>query len=322
MPKRETDRRGASLANRPRSTSNVVRSALRPVLSLRPEQGPRPKAQHPTLNTQRAPAFTLLEVLLAVTITGFVLAAASTMLVSVTNIWANRLESNFFEDHVDGVAEFVQSSFTKAGIEIALGDSDPTSGRQENEQNPENTENTPEISLRINREGKADNTRNNNTRNNNSETSTSALIRRSEDPMGWAEPPGFAGYRDQLLNFKLREQPPLLVSTNNAPVPGIDAFLYFDRDEGLSLLWYSLLQEEVDNENDLRRTPISPYVTEMRYVYWDERFERWEEEDEPQEGEDDQYLLPRFIKLIFEKDELTKERTISIPVPSRSAILF
>ena len=144
----------------------------------------------------------------------------------------------------------------------------------------------------------------------------------SEDPIGWAQPPGFAGYRDPLINFKLREQPPLLVNTDNAPVTGIDAFLYFDRDEGLSLLWYSLLQEEVESENDLRRTPISPYVTEMRYIYWDERFERWEEESEPQEGEADEYLLPRFVKLIFEKDEIIKERTISIPVPSRSVMLF
>lgn len=257
--------------------------------------------------------------LLAVSITGFVLAAASTMLVSVTNIWSNRLESHFFEDHVDGVAEFVQSSLTEAGTEVALAGADAPNEDGENRQESENgNNNAPEVSLRINREG----ARGNNRPGRQSDASGSALIRRSEDPVAWAEPPGFAGYRDPLINFKLREQPPLLVNRSNAPVPGIDAFLYFDRDEGLSLLWYSLLQEEVDDENDLRRTPISPYVKEMRYIYWDEDFERWEEEDEPQEGEDDQYLLPRFIKLIFEKDELTKERTISIPVPSRSALLF
>ena len=276
--------------------------------------------QRPTFNKQRPKpnAFTLLEVLLAVVIAGFVLAAASTMLVSVTNIWSGRLESNFFEDHVDGVAEFVQSSFTKAGMEIALGDSEASSGDGESSQNPENEDNAPEATLRINRRTDRGNAR---TGGNNG-SSTSALLRLSEEPISWAEPPGFAGYKDPLINFKLREQPPLLVSTNDAPVPGIDAFLYFDRDEGLSLLWYSLLQEEVDNENDLRRTQISPFVTGMRYIYWDERFERWEEEEEPLEGEADELLLPRFIKLILKKDEITKERTISIPVPSRSAILF
>jgi type II secretory pathway pseudopilin PulG len=277
--------------------------------------------QRSPLNGGRSSAFTLLEVLLAVALTGFVLAAASTMLVSVTNIWANRLESNFFEDHVDGVAEFVQSSFTRAGMEIALGDSDtPRTGSEGNAPDSDNQDVIPELSIqpRINRNAGAGNTRT----GDSSKSSTAALIRMSQDPIGWAEPPGFAGYRDPLINFKLREQPPLLVNTDNAPVTGIDAFLYFDRDEGLSLLWYSLLQEEVESENDLRRTSISPYVTEMRYIYWDERFERWEEETEPQEGEADEYLLPRFIKLIFEKDEIIKERTISIPVPSRSALLF
>lgn len=240
-------------------------------------------------------AFTLLEVLLAVAITGFVLAAASTLLVSVTNIWSSRLEQNFFEDHVDGVAEFVQSSFTRAGMEIALGDSQTTA--------PQNDGGDP-------------------TGNTSAEPSGSGLLRQSEAPIGWGEPPGFAGYRDPLLNFKLREPTPLLVNTDGAPVGGVDAFLYFDRNEGLSLLWYSMLQEEVKNESDLRRTQLSPYVREMRLIYWDERFERWEDETEPKEGETDEFLLPRYIKLVFEKDEIILERTISIPVPSRSILLF
>lgn len=265
-------------------------------------------------------AFTLLEVLLAVAITGFVLAAASTMLVSVTNIWASRLDSNFFEDHVDGVAEFVQSSFTKAGSEIALADSNstPAAGGNESGGSSDNPQTPPQTVLRDNRANSNSDTGS----PSNDENTGSSLLRRSETPIAWAEPPGFAGYRDPLINFKFKDNPPLLVNTGNAPVMGIDAFLYFDRDEGLSLLWYSILQEEVESENDLRRTLISPYVKEMRYVYWDERFERWEEETEPQEGENDEYLLPRFIRLVFEKDEISMERTVSIPVPSQSALLF
>jgi len=242
------------------------------------------------------------------------------MLVSVSNIWSNRQESNFFEVHVDGVAEFIQSCFTRAGTEIALSDDNSPSEPGENEDEPENNNaNTPDVSVNINTE----NSEAGNTRDRSGEdASNGSLLRRSEDPIGWAEPPGFAAYRDPLINFRLRDNPPLLINTNNAPVMGIDVFLYFDRDEGLSLLWYSILQEEVENEDDLRRTAISPYVTSIRYIYWDERFERWEEEDEPQEGEADEFLLPRFIKLIFERNGITKERTISIPVPPRSALLF
>lgn len=273
--------------------------------------------QRPTFDVQRPSAFTLLEVILAITITGFVLAAASSMLVSVSNIWADRQETNFFEDHVDGVAEFMQSCFTNAGTEVALSNSDASSGTEETESTRENTQNAPETSVSIN-------TGTVNTPNQTREESSnsSSLLRRTDEPISWAQPPGFAGYQDPLINFKLKDTPPLLVNTDNAPVIGIDVFLYFKEDEGLSLLWYSILQEDAEDENDLRRTSISPYITSISYIYWDERFERWEVEEEPQKGEDDEFQLPRFVRLIFEYDGETKERTLSIPIPSRSALLF
>ncbi|MGB0744795.1 MAG: PulJ/GspJ family protein [Opitutales bacterium] len=270
------------------------------------------------LPTKSPAGFTLLEVLLAISITGFVLAAASTMVFSVSNIWMNRQESHFFEDHVDGVTEFIQSCFTNAGTEIALEGSDATADA---DANPDQPEDTPE-------NGEEQNNGNN---SNNAQagkegtgggSSGQSLLRRTENPIGWAKPPGFATYRDPLVNFKLRDNPPLFVNTDNAPVMGIDAFLYFEKNEGLSLLWYSILQEEAEDEDDLRRTLVSPYIQAIRYVYWDERFERWEEEEEPQEEENDEYLLPRYLKLIFEYEGETMERTVSIPVPSTSALLF
>jgi hypothetical protein len=46
-------------------------------------------------------------------------------------------------------------------------------------------------------------------------------------------------------------------------------------------------------------------------------------ETEPKEGEgDDQFILPRFIKLTFEYEGVTKERTLTIPVTSRNALIF
>jgi hypothetical protein len=45
-------------------------------------------------------------------------------MVSVTNAWLERQDRHFFEDHVDGVTEFLQASFSIAGTEIALGDED------------------------------------------------------------------------------------------------------------------------------------------------------------------------------------------------------
>ncbi len=271
-----------------------------------------------------SPAFTLLEVLLAITITGFVLAAATSLVVSVSNIWMNRQDSHFFEDHVDGVTEFIQSSFSEAGVEIALEgvrDSepdDPQDGASDTDEQEDEVEDS--VTDRIETGGESSGERS----NGSSGQAASGLVRVVDNPIGWAKPPGFAAYRDPLLNFKLHTQPPLLVDPQNAPALGVDAFLYFKRDEGLSLLWYSLLQEEAEDERDLRRTLISPFVESILYVYWDERFERWEEEEEPreEEGGTDGFLLPRYLKLVFVYEGVRKERTLFIPVVSRTALIF
>jgi hypothetical protein len=231
----------------------------------------------------------LLEVILAIAVAGFVLAAAVSMLVSISSIWSERAERHFFVDHVDGVTEFLNATFATAGVGIAASDDGGDSGSGEEEK----------------------------------KDSPTGGLSSSDEPVAWARPPGYSNSKDPLLNFKLTKAPPLLVGLENAPLLGLDVFLYFDDTEGLSLLWYSILQEETDNINDLRRTAISTLVTDILYVYWDESFEKWEEEDEPMEGDGvDQYILPRFIKLTFEYESVTQERTFTIPVPSKSALIY
>jgi hypothetical protein len=277
--------------------------------------------QNAPSNARGIAAFTLLEVILAVTIAGALLAGAATLMVSVTNAWLERQDRHFFEDHVDGVTEFLQASFSIAGTEIALGDEDGSGGstisETGNEIEADGSQVTVDISGNNNLEG------GNSMEGNTESTASSGLIRVSEDPIDWSQPPGFADYQEPLLHFKLRDTPPLLVQTENAPIIGVEAFLHFEDDEGLSLLWYTPLQEDSEDLDDLRRTPLSDLVIKVEYVYWDERFEKWESETEPKEGEgDDQFILPRFIKLTFEYEGVTKERTLTIPVTSRNALIF
>ena len=280
------------------------------------------KNQNSLSNTRGVAAFTLLEVILAVAIAGAMLAGAATLMVSVTNAWLERQDRHFFEDHVDGVTEFLQASFSMAGTEIALGDEDEsgvsTSNKTENEIEKDGSIMTVDISRNNNSDG------GNSMDDNNTESTTSSgLVRVSEDPIDWSQPPGYADYQDPLLHFVLNDTPPLLVQRENAPIIGVEAFLHFEDDEGLSLLWYTPLQEDSEDLDDLRRTPISNLITKMEYVYWDERFEKWETESEPKEGEDDdQFILPRFLKLTFEYEGVIKERSLTIPVTSRSALLF
>ena len=272
-------------------------------------------------NTRGIAAFTLLEVILAVTIAGALLAGAATLMVSVTNAWLERQDRHFFEDHVDGVTEFLQASFSIAGTEIALGDEDGSGGSTMSETGNEIETDGSQVTVDISGNN---NLESGNSMDGNTESTTSSgLMRVSEDPIDWSQPPGFADYQEPLLHFKLRDTPPLLVQTENAPIIGVEAFLHFEDDEGLSLLWYTPLQEDSEDLDDLRRTPLSDLVIKVEYIYWDERFEKWESETEPKEGEgDDQFILPRFLKLTFEFEAVTKERTLTIPVTSRNALIF
>lgn len=280
------------------------------------------KNQNSLSNTRGVAAFTLLEVILAVAIAGALLAGAATLMVSVTNAWLERQNQHFFEDHVDGVTEFLQASFSLAGNEIALGDEDESGGSTSSETGNEIKTDGPEVTVGISGNNNSDGS---NSMDGDTSESTSGrgLVRVSEDPIGWSQPPGFADYQDPLLRFGLHDTPPLLVQTENAPIIGVEAFLHFEDDEGLSLLWYTPLQEDTEDLDDLRRTKISNLITKMEYVYWDERFEKWETESEPKESvDDDQFILPRFLKLTFEYEGVIKERSLTIPVTSRNALIF
>jgi len=275
--------------------------------------GPSPRPPRPESG------MTLLEVILAISVAGFVLAAAAGYVVSVANIWSDREERNFFQDHVDGVTEYLRASFAEAGVEIALENSEDGGDGGDAPPEDENGGEPPPPEGEI----VPPDDENGGGARNAEESEGAGLVRRSEDPVAWARPPGFADYRQPLLNFKRSLQQPLLVARDVKSELGVDCFLQFDPDDGLSLLWYSTLQEEVEDERDLRRSPISPLVKELRYVYWDERFEEWEETDEPKEGDgQDQYLLPRYLKLVFEYEGVTTERTLAIPIPSQSALIF
>lgn len=278
---------------------------------------------------QNSTGFTLLEVILAVTIAGALLAAAATLMVSITDAWLKRQDRHFFEDHVDGVTEFLQASFSLAGSEITVendesssGAADSTEGDSEGENSSGDATENPRVSIDMpgengrdgGRPGRADSTQSD---------SGSSLLRLPEDPISWQSPPGFADFEEPLLSFRLQERPALLVQTDNAPIAGVEAYLHFEKDEGLSLLWFTPIQEASEDLSDLRRTPLSELVTQVEYIYWDERFERWETEEEPLEGDgDEQFILPRFLKLTFEYEGVRKERTLTLPVPSLKALIF
>lgn len=69
--------------------------------------------------------FTLLEILLALAVAGTLLLAATTFLVSISNLWFQENDTEYFDRHVEGVVTFLETMIAKAEIET-----DSNSGEQ------------------------------------------------------------------------------------------------------------------------------------------------------------------------------------------------
>jgi|TARA_B110000438_G_C15786202_1_gene638538 prepilin-type N-terminal cleavage/methylation domain-containing protein len=140
-------------------------------------------------------------------------------------------------------------------------------------------------------------------------------------PIEWARPPGFSDFDDPLLMFRQRETPALFVREGES-LPNIFVYIYHDDREGLSLVWYSSHQEEVEDEDDLYRTPISKYVSKIQYAYYDAENDEWDVEDDPEEGDNDAYILPQYLKLTFAYEDEEFVRNLHIPQRSTDVPLF
>ncbi len=270
----------------------------------------------------------LIEVVLAIAVAGFVLTAATSFVVSVSSIWSTRAERHFFEDHVDGVMQFLQSSFDRAGIAIATeragdsGDSEQDGDDSGQTQAPNGD--VPTVKIEIEGDGDAGIDREQDEERNKGKDEGVSLIQGSEEPISWERLPGASNYEDPYLSFELNALPPLFNAPEELPqLGGVRAYLYFDRTHGLRLLWHPLLQEEVEDNDDLRSTQLSALVEQVEYIYWDERLEAWEIENEPLEGDgQDQFLLPRYLRFTFSHEGVSETRKLAIPVPSRSVFIF
>lgn len=211
---------------------------------------------------------TLIEMVVTLALIGTVMTMLSFHLVGLSNLWLNRTDDDFFEQHVDGIVLFL-TNIMEASETAAFG---------ENEQ---------------------------------------------RQPVEWARPPGWGEIDDPLLYFQQNEAPALFVR-EGLSLPAIQAYIHFDDRDGLSVLWYSALDaEEVEAENDLLRTRISRYITQMDYAYYDLENDEWEITDEPVEEDDDQFRLPDFIRLTFSHpDQGERIRSVLIPHGAEEIPLF
>lgn len=212
--------------------------------------------------------FTMIEVLVALTLGGIILGAATFHIVSLGKIWTHDWSRRHYVHHKDSLTALLTRTFREADSGFST----------------------------LGTEGKV------------------AGLR-------WENPPGESTLDDPLIRFYLKQPPPILIS--NPPLASsIIAFLYFEEDEGLALLWYPLIEVrdgepvEIEDVDDLYRTSLSPYVELIEYCYWDKDKEQWEVEEDPLD-EDDNYVMPDFLKLTFRfNDEHEDDEYVSyIPLP-------
>lgn len=243
-------------------------------------------------------AFTLLEMLLAIAISGILIAAASYLLVSLSTIWTLRTDDAAFDEHADGVAVFLQRAFDESygryqpkwtvssGSKTDSGDED-TSGSSGGETSRKDASGNTVTSVLWTNSGVA-------------------FEKILNDDL----------IRNPSLHFRFFQFPPALGETNPPTTLGVEAWLIFNQAQGLAIVWkdiWSIQESYATEDRDLLRTSLlSSFVTRLDYVYWNTERKQWLEYYEPQE-ESGSYTLPDFIRITFDDHGRSISRLVHIP---------
>jgi prepilin-type N-terminal cleavage/methylation domain-containing protein len=235
-------------------------------------------------------AFTLLEVLLAITIAGSLIIAAVSLALSMGEVWGNGSGKRLFDQHVRGVTRFLDTILRQA------------------EPPPDNTA-TSGAAAAQNEEQEA---------RQEQQTGPAALgTEGGKEPVVWQEVRGNAYGNERLLTFELPTSPGVFAWPEQ-PLPFVVCALRVDPREGLFLLWKSRLEIDFEDEEP-RELLVSRYVTGIRYFYYDadENNPKWEEEDRPRtgtvNGRAGEWLVPQRIRLTFEYKGDKQETDLIIP---------
>lgn len=145
----------------------------------------------------------------------------------------------------------------------------------------------------------------------------------AQRPVEWGRPPGWREFDAPLLYFRLNEAPALFAVDGDA-LPLIHAYVVFENNGGLGILWYSALDaRDIDSPNDLLFTPVSTFVDKLEYAYYDRETNRWELRNSPMEENPGEFILPHFLRLTFEHPEHgQRQRSVLIPQKSYDLPLF
>ncbi len=104
-----------------------------------------------------------------------------------------------------------------------------------------------------------------------------------------------------------------------APLPDVDFNVFVEEGRGLVFQWQSRLELERDI-TDRHETVISPFVTGLRFEYYDPELREWTTEDQPvQEPASTAWRKPVRVHLVFERGSLKATKVIGLPIKRSGA---
>jgi len=143
-------------------------------------------------------------------------------------------------------------------------------------------------------------------------------------PIGLQEVRPQNGLSENMLTFELPSGSRLFMWPDpKRPLPEVVCSLQVRDNEGLILLWHSRLEKNFATDPP-RETVLTPFVTSLRYDYYDADSTRWTTETtlKPDPAGGTTPLMPQRLRLKFTYGKLTRESVVTLPAPTEALPLF
>jgi prepilin-type N-terminal cleavage/methylation domain-containing protein len=247
---------------------------------------------HPQNLSSRA--FTLIEMLIVLTIGGILLTAATTLLVNMTLLRSFPDSGLQFQLHCSNLQRFLE-----AGLN--------------NETMPPVVENT---SSAQNTDTAGGDDTNNRTAPNPSQQAGTSTPTTIENKTIFAWLPEESESREPALEFSLVGDLPILEGTPEVN-RSVRAQIRLSEEDGLFLIWYYPARENSTDDFEIYQRRLSPWVHTIEYAYYDSEFETWDLEESPvRDSNTREYTLPEYIVLSLKDGNSDAESKLQILLPS------
>lgn len=134
---------------------------------------------------------------------------------------------------------------------------------------------------------------------------------------GWSRPPGETA---RAIHFRLVTALAFFV-TETRPTPPVDAWIIFDEERGLSMLWH-IPAGMTEGKIELHRTPISAWVEDVEIGYFDNAKNLWEFESYSNDSKGAKRRPPHALRILFNHDGRMQTRYIRMHRHDRNVLIY